>query len=71
MGKRRRTSRGRQVDGIVVVDKVKGASSNDVLQRVKGLFGAAKAGHTGSLDPFTTSPSASPVVVFTPSWTTV
>ncbi len=53
MAKRRR-SRGRPVDGIVVVDKVKGASSNDVLQRVKRLFGAAKAGHTGSLDPLAT-----------------
>ena len=53
MSKRRR-SRGRQVDGIIVVDKLKGASSNDVLQRVKRLFGAAKAGHTGSLDPLAT-----------------
>ena len=51
---RRRRSRGRPVDGIVVVDKIKGASSNDVLQRVKRLFGAAKAGHTGSLDPLAT-----------------
>lgn len=50
MSKRRR-SRGRMIDGIIVVDKLKGASSNDVLQRVKRLFGAAKAGHTGSLDP--------------------
>ncbi|MDD7805233.1 MAG: tRNA pseudouridine(55) synthase TruB [Endozoicomonas sp. (ex Botrylloides leachii)] len=51
---RRRHSRGRSVDGIVIVDKFKGASSNDVLQRVKRLFGAAKAGHTGSLDPLAT-----------------
>ncbi|WP_062262933.1 tRNA pseudouridine(55) synthase TruB [Endozoicomonas arenosclerae] len=53
MSKRRR-SRGRRVDGIVVVNKPKGASSNDVLQRVKRLYGAAKAGHTGSLDPLAT-----------------
>lgn len=53
MAKRRR-SRGRPVNGIVVVDKLKGASSNEVLQRVKRIFGAAKAGHTGSLDPLAT-----------------
>ncbi|MGB0360982.1 MAG: tRNA pseudouridine(55) synthase TruB [Endozoicomonas sp.] len=41
-------------DGIIVVDKVYGASSNEVLQRVKRLFNAAKAGHTGSLDPLAT-----------------
>ena len=51
---RRRRSRGRPVDGIVVVNKELGASSNDVLQRVKRLYGAAKAGHTGSLDPLAT-----------------
>ena len=51
---RRRRSRGRPVDGIVVVNKEKGVSSNDVLQRVKRLYGAAKAGHTGSLDPLAT-----------------
>lgn len=51
---RRRRGRGRPVDGIIVVNKEKGASSNDVLQRVKRLYGAAKAGHTGSLDPLAT-----------------
>lgn len=50
----RRVNRGRPVDGIIVVDKVYGASSNEVLQRVKRLFNAAKAGHTGSLDPLAT-----------------
>ncbi|WP_067515169.1 tRNA pseudouridine(55) synthase TruB [Endozoicomonas ascidiicola] len=50
----RRVNRGRAVDGIIVVDKVYGASSNEVLQRVKRLFNAAKAGHTGSLDPLAT-----------------
>ncbi len=50
----RRINRGRAVNGIIVVDKVFGASSNEVLQRVKRLFNAAKAGHTGSLDPLAT-----------------
>lgn len=49
-----RFNRGRPVNGIIVVDKVYGASSNEVLQRVKRLFNAAKAGHTGSLDPLAT-----------------
>ncbi|MGB1270740.1 MAG: tRNA pseudouridine(55) synthase TruB, partial [Endozoicomonas sp.] len=54
MARRRRRSRGRPVDGIIVLDKVFGASSNEVLQRVKRIFNAAKAGHTGSLDPLAT-----------------
>jgi len=48
-GRRRR--RGRDLDGIVLFDKPTGLSSNQALQRVKRLFNAAKAGHTGSLDP--------------------
>ena len=51
---KRRKFRGRDVNGIVIIDKPTGASSNDVLQRVKRLYGAAKAGHTGSLDPLAT-----------------
>lgn len=51
---RRRRFRGRDVNGIVILDKPTGASSNDVLQQVKRLYGAAKAGHTGSLDPLAT-----------------
>ena len=50
----RRRNRGRKVDGIVVVNKPEGFSSNDILQKVKRLYGAAKAGHTGSLDPLAT-----------------
>ncbi|MTI15087.1 tRNA pseudouridine(55) synthase TruB [Sansalvadorimonas verongulae] len=50
----RRRFRGRPVNGIVVVDKPIGESSNAVLQQVKRLYGAAKAGHTGSLDPLAT-----------------
>jgi tRNA pseudouridine55 synthase len=47
----RRNRKGRDITGIVVVDKPTGASSNHVLQQVKRLFDAKKAGHTGSLDP--------------------
>jgi tRNA pseudouridine55 synthase len=39
------------IDGIVLLDKATGLSSNDALQRVKRLFDARKAGHGGSLDP--------------------
>lgn len=52
MGKRRKS--GRQLDGVVVIDKPAGDSSNGVLQRVKRLFYANKAGHTGALDPLAT-----------------
>ncbi len=41
----------RPVDGIVLLDKPLGFSSNAALQRVKYLFAARKAGHSGSLDP--------------------
>jgi tRNA pseudouridine55 synthase len=44
----------RDVTGIVLLDKPAGITSNQALQRVKRLFGAAKAGHTGSLDPLAT-----------------
>jgi len=44
----------RRVDGIVLVDKPPGASSNAVLQRVRRLYRAAKAGHAGTLDPLAT-----------------
>ena len=46
--------KGRQVDGLLVLDKPSGMSSNAALQQAKRLFGAAKAGHTGSLDPLAT-----------------
>jgi len=42
------------IDGILLIDKPLGLSSNAVLQRVKRLLGAQKAGHTGSLDPLAT-----------------
>jgi tRNA pseudouridine55 synthase len=40
-----------RIDGILLLDKPQGISSNAALQRVKRLFGAKKAGHTGTLDP--------------------
>jgi tRNA pseudouridine55 synthase len=42
------------VDGILLLDKPEGLSSNQALQRVRRAFGAARAGHTGSLDPLAT-----------------
>src|SRR5262245_57473048 len=39
------------VDGVLLLDKPSGPSSNAVLQRAKRLLGAARAGHTGTLDP--------------------
>jgi tRNA pseudouridine55 synthase len=47
-------SEARAVSGILLLDKPQGISSNRALQRAKHLFGAAKAGHTGSLDPLAT-----------------
>jgi tRNA pseudouridine55 synthase len=49
-----RRRKGRQIDGILVLDKPQGVSSNQALQAVKRLYFAAKAGHTGSLDPLAT-----------------
>ena len=45
-----RRQRGRAVNGIFALDKPVGMGSNEVLQRVKRLYRARKAGHTGSLD---------------------
>jgi tRNA pseudouridine55 synthase len=45
---------GRNISGILILDKPEGESSNRSLQKVKRLFEAAKAGHTGSLDPLAT-----------------
>ena len=46
--------RGRNVRGILLLDKPSGLTSNQALQRAKRLYQAAKAGHTGSLDPLAT-----------------
>ncbi len=53
MGRRRRP-RGRNITGILLLDKPLGMTSNAALQEVKHLFKAQKAGHTGSLDPLAT-----------------
>lgn len=53
MGRRRRFP-GRPIDGVVVLNKPSGISSNEALQQAKRLFFVQKAGHTGSLDPLAT-----------------
>ncbi len=50
----RRRAKGRDVNGILLLDKPTGMSSNAALQTVKRLFNANKAGHTGNLDPLAT-----------------
>jgi tRNA pseudouridine55 synthase len=45
---------GRNIHGILLLDKRLGVSSNKALQEVRHLFNANKAGHTGSLDPLAT-----------------
>ena len=54
MGRRGGGGKGRPVNGILVLDKPVGLSSNAALQQVKRLFRARKAGHTGNLDPLAT-----------------
>jgi tRNA pseudouridine55 synthase len=49
-----RRKSGLNIHGIVLLDKPIGISSNRALQKVRGIFQARKAGHTGSLDPFAT-----------------
>lgn len=51
---KRRGKRGRLLDGVLVLDKPQGCTSNHILQRVKRMYNADKAGHTGSLDPLAT-----------------
>ena len=46
--------RGRNIDGVFLLDKPQGMSSNDIMQKVKRVFQANKAGHTGALDPLAT-----------------
>jgi len=47
----KRNPKGRDINGVLLLDKPSGNSSNSALQDVKRLFDANKAGHTGSLDP--------------------
>ncbi|WP_404415716.1 tRNA pseudouridine(55) synthase TruB [Vreelandella aquamarina] len=49
-----RRHRGLPVNGVLLLDKPKGMSSNHALQRVRRLLEAQKAGHTGTLDPMAT-----------------
>ncbi|WP_158769466.1 tRNA pseudouridine(55) synthase TruB [Paraglaciecola sp. L1A13] len=49
-----RRRKGRAIDGILLLDKPLDISSNQALQKVKRAFLAAKAGHTGALDPLAT-----------------
>ena len=51
MGRRRK---GRDIHGILLLDKPAGMSSNQAVQKVRWLYQARKAGHTGTLDPFAT-----------------
>jgi tRNA pseudouridine55 synthase len=46
--------RWKDVDGVLLLDKPRGLSSNDALQKARRLFSAAKGGHTGTLDPMAT-----------------
>ena len=49
-----RRRKGRAINGVLLLDKPAGITSNKALQEIKSLFRAAKAGHTGSLDPLAT-----------------
>jgi len=49
-----RRKKGNDINGILLLDKPLGRSSNSALQKVRYLFNAKKAGHTGSLDPLAT-----------------
>ena len=51
MGRRRK---GREINGVLLLDKHQDISSNDALQKVRRMFNASKAGHTGALDPLAT-----------------
>jgi len=54
MGRKRSRNHGRNVSGVLLLDKPLGITSNAALQEVKKMFFASKAGHTGSLDPLAT-----------------
>ena len=46
-----RLNNARRIDGVLLLDKPLGPSSNTILQHIKKLFSAQRAGHTGTLDP--------------------
>lgn len=49
-----RKRKGNAINGVILLDKPTSISSNDLLQKVKRLYNAQKAGHTGALDPLAT-----------------
>ena len=50
----KRNKKGRRINGVLLLDKPLHMSSNQALQKIKHLYSAQKAGHTGSLDPLAT-----------------
>jgi tRNA pseudouridine55 synthase len=54
MARRRKHPAFRELDGILLLDKPRGLSSNQALQQVRRLYAAEKGGHTGALDPLAT-----------------
>ncbi|PXF30150.1 hypothetical protein WH50_16520 [Pokkaliibacter plantistimulans] len=54
MSQKKSSNYWREVSGILVLDKPQGLTSNSALQKVRHLLRAAKAGHTGALDPLAT-----------------
>ena len=44
----------KELSGLVIINKEEGITSQGVVNRVKRIFGVAKAGHTGTLDPMAT-----------------
>src|SRR5690349_11844153 len=42
------------MDGVLIIDKVAGMTSHDVVARVREIIGERRIGHTGTLDPFAT-----------------
>ena len=50
----RRKPRGRPLDGWLIIDKPQGLTSTDIVNRVRRIFDAQKAGHGGTLDPLAT-----------------
>lgn len=59
--RRKKSETARAIDGVLVVDKPRGKTSANVVNRVKKLAGIYKAGHTGTLDPFATGVLICPV----------
>ena len=43
-----------EISGLLLIDKPLGFSSNQALSKIKWIFSAKKAGHTGTLDPLAT-----------------